>query len=98
MVETTPVPWVIVESEAHEFFEDEWYVDNVDEDIGGIAVVNGEANARLFAVSRETLEALAAMTARYLDLAGSGDCGFWNPEEELEVIQARAAIAKAKGE
>ena len=60
--------------------------------------VDDEANAHFIAASPNMFDALVAMTARYVDLAGSGDCGFWNPEEELQVIQARAAIAKAKGE
>ena len=54
--------------------------------------------AKRMAAAPEMLEALEGITARYVDLAGSGDCGFWNPEEELQVIQARAAIARAKGE
>lgn len=28
----------------------------------------------------------------YVQLAESGDCGFWNPEEEAHVKQARAAL------
>lgn len=28
----------------------------------------------------------------YVDLANSGDCGFWNPEDEGTVIAARAAL------
>ncbi len=28
---------------------------------------------------------------------GSGDCGFWNPEDEPEVKACRAALAKARG-
>jgi hypothetical protein len=42
------------------------------------------------------LAALKAITKRYVDLAGSGDCGFWDPENEPEVKQARAAIAAAE--
>jgi hypothetical protein len=37
--------------------------------------------------------ALTSITNRYCDLAESGDCGFWDPEDEDEVKQARAAIA-----
>lgn len=37
--------------------------------------------------------ALQTLLERYLSLANSGDCGFWNPEEEPQVIEARAAIA-----
>lgn len=40
--------------------------------------------------------ALEDMTRRYVDLAGSGDCGFWDPEAEEEVIAARAALEESK--
>lgn len=56
-----------------------------------------EPNARLIAAAPDILTALRAMTQRYVDLANSGDAGFWDPEEEDEVIAARAAIAKAEG-
>ena len=38
-------------------------------------------------------EALVAMTKHYVRLVNSGDAGFWNPEDEDVVKQARAAIA-----
>ena len=53
---------------------------------------------RLERINAELLKALEAMTERYTGLVNCGDCGHWNPEEEAEVIQARAAIAKAKGQ
>ena len=37
-------------------------------------------------------EALTALLNRYVGLVNSGDAGFWNPEEEVEVQQARAAL------
>lgn len=37
-----------------------------------------------------------AMLKRYVDLANSGDCGFWNPEGEPEVKNLRGAIKTAK--
>ena len=37
-------------------------------------------------------KALQDILKRYVDLANSGDCGFWDPEKEDEVIQARAAL------
>lgn len=46
----------------------------------------------------DLLEALKAMLARYVSLAGSGDCGFWDPETENEVIAARSAIQRAEGQ
>lgn len=54
-------------------------------------------NAHLIAAAPEMYEALAKMTARYVALAGSGDCGFWNPEEEPDVIASRAALRRAEG-
>jgi hypothetical protein len=41
------------------------------------------------------VKALEAMVERYVGLANSGDCGFWDPETEEEVIAARAALALA---
>jgi hypothetical protein len=55
-------------------------------------------NARLIAAAPELLEALNAMINHYTSLINSGDAGNWDPEEESEVIAARAAIAKAQGE
>lgn len=59
-----------------------------------------EANAALAVRSvnalPEVLAALKIITRRYVELAGSGDCGHWNPEEERQVIAARAAIANAE--
>jgi len=53
------------------------------------------SNARLIAAAPDMLAALEAITKRYVDLAGSGDCGNWNPEEEPEVIAARSALRSA---
>lgn len=36
--------------------------------------------------------ALEALLKRYLSLVNSGNCGFWDPEKEDEVIQARVAL------
>ena len=38
-------------------------------------------------------EALAALLEHYLSLVNSGDSGFWDPEEEDVVKDARAALA-----
>lgn len=46
-------------------------------------------------VEQELLEALEKLTAHYCGLVNSGDAGNWNPEKDDEVIQARAAIARA---
>jgi len=40
-------------------------------------------------------EALKTLLDLYVKLALSGDAGFWNPETEDEVKQARQALAKA---
>jgi hypothetical protein len=55
----------------------------------------GESTLR--AENEALREALSAMTEKYCQLAGSGDAGFWNPEEEPEVIQARAALKAHEG-
>lgn len=59
---------------------------------------NGEraANARLIAAAPELLAALRLFLERYVSLVNCGDCGNWDPETDEEVIQARAAIAKAE--
>ena len=54
---------------------------------------HGLANARLIAAAPELLESLRVLLALYVRLANSGDCGNWNPEDEPEVIAARAALA-----
>lgn len=56
-----------------------------------------EANARLIAAASDLLAALRDILNRYVELAGSGDCGFWDPETEPEVIAARAALTRAGG-
>jgi len=68
-----------------------------DGDICGFDLAPSEANAALMTAAPEIIEALRAMTQRYVDLVNSGDAGFWDPEEDAEVIAARAAIAKAQG-
>lgn len=53
-------------------------------------------DARLIAAAPDLLQALEAMTALYVDLANSGDAGFWDPEKNEEVIKSRAAMLKAE--
>ena len=56
-----------------------------------------EANARLIAAAPDLLEALSKLTEMYCQMVHSGDCGNWNPEDDIEIQEARAAIAKATG-
>ena len=56
-----------------------------------------EADARLIAVAPELLDSLSKLVEMYVGLVKSGDCGNWDPETDAEVINARAAIAKAEG-
>lgn len=48
------------------------------------------------ALLRESYDALKTIGEHYVELAECGDCGFWNPEKEKEVIQYRATLAKIK--
>lgn len=50
------------------------------------------------AISAALYEALDDLVNRYAGMINSGDCGFWDPETETEVIKARAALRKARGE
>lgn len=52
---------------------------------------------RKLATHADLLAALEAMVSTYVHLVNCGDCGNWNPEEEEDVIQARAALSKARG-
>jgi hypothetical protein len=63
-----------------------------------IAIDMPEADAHLTAAAPDLLEALEVLLDSYTALINSGDCGNWNPEEEPDVINARKAIAKARGE
>lgn len=58
----------------------------------------GMANARLIEAAPSLLRALRLVLKRYVDLVNCGDCGCWDPEVEDDVIEARAAIAKALGQ
>lgn len=41
--------------------------------------------------------ALEGLLDRYTGLVNCGDCGFWDPETEREVIDAREALARVGG-
>lgn len=59
---------------------------------------NAEANARLISAAPDMAEALQGFLDHYVAMVNSGDCGFWNPEDETHVKAARSALAKARGE
>lgn len=46
----------------------------------------------------ELRDALESLLSRYTGRVNCGDCGNWDPETEAEVISARTALSKAKGE
>jgi len=56
------------------------------------------ANAELIAAAPDLYAVLEMMTEHYVELAGCGDCGRWDPEKESEVISARSTLSKARGE
>jgi hypothetical protein len=60
-----------------------------------VAADRGDDQAALIA---QLVKASDDLLKKYTDLASSGDAGFWDPEEEAEVIAARTALAAARGE
>jgi len=64
--------------------------------LGPIADPESRANAALIAAAPELYEALDALTKQYVQLASSGDCGFWDCETEPQVIAARSALLRAQ--
>jgi hypothetical protein len=100
----TPGPWRVRGGAASVYAYD--IVGPKGEDIGYANPTDGadEAtvypvaeNARLMAAAPDLLAALKALTDSYTRLVNSGDCGFWDPETETPIQDARAAIAKAEG-
>jgi hypothetical protein len=90
-----PTPWT-----AHPDEDDDpdfmWTVTDAN---GGVVFFGMDRTvAQVFAAAPDLLAALKATLAKYTQLADSGDCGFWNSCEELHVIAARAAIAKAEAQ
>lgn len=83
--------WMVESDKEHGWVNDGWIVCKTEGP-------DRKDNAHLIAAAPELLEALEGMTERYTELANSGDCGFWDCENENEVKAARAAIKKAKGE
>ena len=100
MTKHTPGPWTIEAAPEYASMP-----------CGGVATVNtpnglhvavvcdvDSADARLIAAAPDLLEALRCITAHYIELVETGDCGYWNPNKEESVILAHAAIEKAIGE
>lgn len=56
------------------------------------------AEERLADAAPELLAVLKVFVSEYVELVNSGDCGFWDPENETKVRRARAVIAAAEGE
>jgi hypothetical protein len=52
-----------------------------------IAAIRQHESSGLREAAQDTLD-------RYVDIANSGDCGFWDPEKEPHVIALRQALAK----
>ena len=90
-----PETWVLTESENKEYFLDEWYIDSDsfadDEAPGMVAIVNGEANARLITAAPETAEQRNQMLEVVQMLA---DC--WPSQFEALRERARRIIAKGQ--
>jgi hypothetical protein len=59
------------------------------------AISQHEVIVRQYDLIVELRDALSAMAELYVDLADSGDCGFWYAEDVPQVKDARAALAKA---
>ena len=62
-----------------------------------LALAYDSPNLSLILAAPDLLEALSKLTDMYCRLLNSGDCGNWNPEDDIEVKEAREAIAKATG-
>lgn len=98
----TPGPWELCYLGDHSDFDGNSRV--VIGDGIRLAVVHtdgrpeAEANARLIASAPDLAEALDQLLDLYVSLAVSGDAGSWDAEKEAEVKDARAALAKARGE
>jgi hypothetical protein len=64
---------------------------------GEFVAISGTLSlCNLHMAAPKLLAALEGLLDNHCSLVSSGDCGFWNVEEESEVIQVRAAIEEAK--
>jgi hypothetical protein len=103
MGDVTPGDWLPHKHGREDLRNEEWLVVACGYDTGdidaNICAVNSRdgADAHLLAASKDLLAALTVATKWIVDLAESGDAGFWDAEKMPEVIQARTAISKALG-
>lgn len=99
----TPGPWEACDRETYQAIYAKGYerafcqVDSYSEGFGPNRAER-DANAHLIAAATELYaEIERAMKAR-VELIESGDCGFWDPNDDGEVLSMRKALAKARGE
>lgn len=64
----------------------------------GVAYEEYLPNAHLCAAAPDLYDALSQLVEHYTGLVASGDCGYWDAEQEEAVKAARAALAKAEGQ
>ena len=55
-----------------------------------------KANKEEREIREQLIKSLKEVTEHYIALVNSGDCGFWNPEKEDEIIQARQALKESE--
>ena len=93
MDEPTSGPWIATGKEGPgEYFTDVWYVDGGRNE--SVATVRGKANAPFHQRwPGHGGSALEALIEEYVESSSP-----WDPEIVPEIIAARAAIAKAKGD
>ena len=99
----TPGPWLVVSDESAAQVTGYPCIHAADYTVVGIEGMFGHigtdfANAHLIAAAPDLLDALEQSTKEWVELAMSGDCGNWDVDQMSVVTNARAAIAKAKGE
>lgn len=89
----TPGPWFVADGDGE---DDECGIGTKPGQFD-IAQMVWRHDARLIAAAPELLDALKYLTLRYIALIREAGCYRWNPETDSEVVNARAAIAKAEG-
>lgn len=66
-----------------------------DPDAGTKSILCGEVTSLKSKLER-AIECLESFLDMYVALVNSGDAGFWNPEEDEEVIKARTTLKEIK--